>query len=183
MVKNETSKVNQKAYSSGPLVKTLNTEILSEDLTVCEEWSLSIDIKLPNRSIPKWKKVFSIQVNETVDFNGNSSIPTVWIRPDQSNIMLMIAYNTNNSQSYEYNITKKVNAGNWINLKLSQKSGLYEIMVDYKLVYNKTKFVPETWTTVNLVTGDINIKDNNSTIVHYRNFNFNTCKRRGKYRK
>ena len=167
-------------YSSGSSVTTLSTDILAKDLTLCEEWNLSIDLKVPSRSMAKWRKIFSVQVNETTHLKGDSSIPSVWIRPDQSNIMLMIAYNIKTSQSFKYNITKKVNAGNWVNLQINQMSGVYEIKVDYELVYSKTMFVPKTWKNVNLVTGDINGKANISTVVHYRNFKIDTCKRRGK---
>ena len=99
----------------------------------------------------------------------------------------MIAYNADSSQTYKHNITKKVNAANWINLKISRLSGVYEIKVDYKLVYNKTNSLPTTWTNVNLVTGHTKGKENISTIVHYRDFKVNTvdniCKTKGKNNK
>ena len=43
--KKETSKVKQIAYSSESSVKTLSTKTLAENLIICEEWSLSIDLK------------------------------------------------------------------------------------------------------------------------------------------
>ena len=178
--KSKKSKLEHKAYSSSSSVTTLSTETLAEDLHICEDWNLSIDLKLPERSMTEWRKIFGVQVNETTDLTGGSRIPTVWIRPDQSNIMLMLAYSINTNQSYTYNITKKVNAGNWMNLKISQVSGVYEIKVDYKLVYDKNNSMPKTWRNVKLLTGTTNGKENISTIVHYRNFKINTCKAKGK---
>ena len=92
----------------------------------------------------------------------------------------MIDYKKDTSHSYKYNITTKVNVGNWLNLGISQMSGVFEIKVDYKLVYNKTNSVSKTWTSVNLVTGNTNGKEDNSTAVRYRNFKINTCKTKGK---
>ena len=177
-VKNETSKVKQMAYSSGSSVTTLSTGTLAKDLTICEEWDLSIDLKLPNRSTTEWRNIFSLYVN-TITGQPDQRILAVFVRLDYSNVVLMISYNTNTSQSDKYNLTKKVDAGNWINLKINQKREVYEIMVDYKLVYSKTEFVPKAWTNMNLVTGDIIGKDNISTIIHYRKFKINSCKTRG----
>ena len=172
--KNETTKVEEKIYSSGLSVSTLSTDTLAKDIKICEEWNLSIDLKLPNRSTKDWIKVFSFQFNwhntTTTGIIGDLSIPAVWIRPDKSNLMLMIKYNIDTIQSYDYNLTKKVNKDNWINLKISQISGEYKVKIDYELVYNKTNSVPKTRTGVNLVTGTINEKKNISTIVYYRNF-------------
>ena len=170
----------RKAFASGSTVTSLTTGILAQDLTVCEEWNLSIDLNLPNRSMTEWTRVFSAEVSETTDLTGGSRIPTVWIRPDQSSFMLMIAYIINTNQSYVYNITKAVDAGNWINLKISQTNGIQEIKIDYELVYNKANTVSKTWTRMNLVTGNTNGNENLSTNVHYRNFEINTCKTKGK---
>ena len=132
-------------------------------------------MKLPNRSQTKWTNVFNVQVNETTDLKGDSIIPAVWVRPDQSNFMLMIAY-----KNYTYNITTKVHEGNWINLKISQANGVQTIKLDYELVHNKTNSVPKTWSNVNLVTGNTNGMEKLSTVVHYRNFEIKTCKTKGK---
>ena len=178
-VKKETAKVKHEVYSSGSSVTTLSTKTLAEDLTICEEWKLSIDLNLPNRSTTEWKNIFSLYVDKNTG-HPDQHILAVSVRPDQSNIMLMIAYEMSINQKLTYSITKKVNAGNWINLKISQMSGMYEIKVDYKLVYNKTNSVSKTWTSVNLVTGNTNGKEDNSTAVRYRNFKINTCKTKGK---
>ena len=175
-VKQETSRVKHKAYSSGASVVKLSPEILAEGLTVCKEWKLSIDLKLPSRSIAERRKILSVKgIN---DVNKDSIIPVVWIRPYQSNFMLMVAYNAN--QTYMYNITKAVNLGNWINLKMSQIAGKQKIKVDNKLVHEKTNSVLKPWTNVSLVTGNFGEQENVSTIVHYRNFEISTCKKQGK---
>ena len=180
-MKNEKSKVKHKAYSSGSSVTPLSTKTLAKNMTICEKWNLSIDLKLTSRSTTEWTNVFSLYVNQNTG-KLDQRILEVSVRPDQSKLMLMLAYKIDTSQSYEYSIRKKVNEGNWINLKISQKSGVYEIMVDYKIVYNKTYVKPKLWRDVNLVTGNVNGKDNSSTIVHYRNFEIITCKTRGKIR-
>ena len=139
-----------------------------------------MDVRLLNRSMTEWTKLLSVQVNETTDLTGESRIPTVWIRPDQSNVMLKIEYGIDTNQSYTYNVTQKVNAGNWIKLKISQMNGRQEIEVDYELFYNKTNSIPKTWTSLSLVTGTTNGEVNTSTFVQYRNFEINTCKSTGK---
>ena len=103
----------------------------------------------------------------------------VSVRPDQSKLMLKLAYKIDTSQSYEHSIRKKVNAGNWINLKISQMNGRHEIKVDYELVYNKTNPVPKTWTSLSLVTGNAGKTESILTSVHYRNFEIDTCKTKG----
>ena len=182
-MKKEARKFNRKVYSSGSSIKVLNTKILAKDLTICQQWNLFIDLKLPNRSTTEWENIFSVQVLETNDLTGGSRIPTVWVRPDKSNFMIMIAYNINTSQSNVYNITKKVNMGSWISLKISQTSDTQEIKIDYKTVYNKTSSVSKTWTLMNLVTGNTDGKENLSANVQYRNFEINTCEPKGKNKK
>ena len=178
-VKKETAKVKHEVYSSGSSVTTLSTKTLAEDLTICEEWKLSIDLKLPNRSTTEWKNIFSLYVDKNTG-HPDQHILAVSVRPDQSNIMLMIAYEMSINQKLTYRITKKVNAGNWINLKISQMSGMYEVKVDYKLVYNKTNLVPKSWTNVKLITGKTSDKKNTSIVALYRNFKINTCKTKSK---
>ena len=94
--------------------------------------------------------------------------------------MLMINYDMSTNQRLTYNITNKVNIDNWINLKISQMSGVYEIKVDYKLVYNKTNFAPTSWTNVKLITGKTSGKENTSIVALYQNFKINTCKTKSK---
>ena len=79
-------------------------------------------------------------------------------------------------------MTTKINADNWINLKINQISRVYEIFVNYKLVYN-TRSVPKTWANLDLVMGNTNgssIKEKRLAIVQYRNFEIKTCSVQGK---
>ena len=123
----------------------------------------------------EWRNIFNVQVIETT--TGGPRVPTVWIRPDQSSLMVMIDYNNTNQI---YNVTMKANPNNWINLKVSQLNGVQEIKVDYKLVFNTTNSVSKTWARVNLVTGNTSGKENIFANVHYRNFEINTYKTKGK---
>ena len=167
---------NHKAYSSGSLVTILSTETLAEHLTLCKDWNLSIDLKLPNRSSTEWRNIFSLyQKNGQLD----QRVLAVTIRRGQSYVWLMVEYDAYTNQNYKQIHTKKVNAGNWINLKISQMNGLHEIKIDYKLVYTQTNFTLKVWTNVYLVTGNNYGKQNFSTTVYYRNFKIETCKTTG----
>ena len=186
--KKEKLNVKHEVYSSSSSVTTLSTKTLAEDLNICKEWKLSIDLKLPNRSTAGWINVLDLDKlsNFEKSYRKNMKntrqldqrILAVSIRSDQSKSMLRTA--TGFATQFVYDITKKVNAGNWINLKISQISGLYEIRIDYKLVYNETNFAPKTWTNVNLVTGRTHDKENVMTIAQYRNFKVNTCETKSK---
>ena len=142
---------------------------------ICEEWDLSIDLKSPNQSATELQKLFSLQsVKATTNLTVGPSIVEVWGQRNKSNLMIMISFNTDTNQSHSYNFTRKVNAANWINLRISQISGGQEVKVDYKLVYRQTKSVSKTWTNVNLVT------ENTTTFIQYRKLKINTCKTKGK---
>ena len=151
--------------------------MLATNLTICGDFDLSIDLKFPNRSMSKLTKLFSLQVtNGTRNTNGltvGSSILTVSVQPSQSDVTLMITYIIDKNQTFKCNVTKKLKADNWINLKISQKSGVYEIKLDYHLVYNKTNPSPKRWPNVELRTGNNYGMENTSAIVNYRNLEFN----------
>ena len=177
--KKETARAKHEVYSSGSSVTTLSTKTLAEDLTICEDWMLLIDLKLPNRSATDLRSIFGLYIDKNTG-QQDQHILAASIRPDQSNVMLMIAYDMSTNQRLTYNITNKVNIDNWINLKISQMSGVYEIKVDYKLVYNKTNFAPTSWTNVKLITGKTSGKENTSIVALYQNFKINTCKTKSK---
>ena len=187
--KSEKLKLNRKAYSSGSSVKKLGTEILAENLTICAEWNLSIDLKLPSRLGTEMRSIFSLYAKNNTGQLGQLVL-TASIRPDQSNVELIIAYKLDDkspinssksrSQNNRYNITKKVNESNWIQLKISQMNEVYEINLDSELVFNKKIRAAKTWKNVKLVTGKAREKDKISTVVYYRSFKINTCKARGK---
>ena len=168
-----------KVYSSGSSVTAQSTDILAESLTICEDWNLSIDFEMPNRPITERKTFLSIHANKNFG-KPDQRMLAVSIQSDQSRVMLVIAYRMDTNKSFKYKTTKKVNAGNWVNLKISQMSGVYEIKVDYKLIYSKTNTLSKTWTNMNLVTGNINGTETNTTKVYYRNLKVTTCKTEGK---
>ena len=178
-VKKETAKVKHEVYSSGSSVTTLSTKTLAEDLTICEEWKLSIDLKLPNRSTTEWRNIFVLYDDKSTGQLDQHSL-AVSITSDQSRVTLLIVYRIHTSKISKYKIRRKVNSNNWINLKISQMSGVYEIKVDYKLVYNKTNFAPTSWTNVKLITGKTSGKENTSIVALYQNFKINTCKTKSK---
>ena len=177
-VKKETTKVQHEVYSSGSSLTTLSTNTLAEDLTICEEWKLSIDLKFLNGSTTEWRNIFGLYVDKNTG-QLDQRLLAVSITSDQSRVMLLINYRIHTSKSYKYKISKKVSSNNWINLKISQMKGVYEIKVDYKLVYNKSnqqQFAPTTRTNVKFVTGKPSGEENTSILLHYRNLKINTCK-------
>ena len=176
-IKNE--KLDHKTYASDSLVTTFSTEILSENMTICKEWKLSIDLKLPNRSTKEWRNIFVLYDDKSTGQLDQHSL-AVSITSDQSRVTLLIVYRIHTSKVSKYKIRKKVNSNNWINLNLSQMKGVYEIKVDYKLIHNKFNFAPTTWTNVKLITGKTSGKENTSIVALYRNFKINTCKIKSK---
>ena len=120
---------------------------------------MSIDLKLPDQSTALWKNVFGLQVEGTADQTDGSRIPAVWIKAGPADVMLhitnMIATESNPvTHNYQYDLQAKSNTGNWFNLKLSQKDGLYEIKIDDELVHSVLNTEPKTYTNVKLVTGN-----------------------------
>ena len=87
--KKEITNVNHEVYSSGSSVTTLSTKTLAENLTICEEWKLSIDLKLPNRSTTERRNMFSLYVDKNTG-QQDQHILAVSARPGQSNVLLMI---------------------------------------------------------------------------------------------
>ena len=155
----------------------LSTNTLDTNIIMCEDWVFSIDLKLTKQSAANWRSVLSFQVLSSqpeVISNGTRML-AVLIRQDESNFMLMVDDKIhNNTSSYTYNITENFN--NWINLKISQTNGVYEIRVDYKQVYNIPNSISNTWYKASLVprneTGFIPV------VGHYRNFDIITCPRK-----
>merc|ERR1712048_1203469 len=59
--KKKTAKLINKLYSSGSSVTILSTTKLATNLTICEEFNLSIDLRLRNQSISEWITIFSLE--------------------------------------------------------------------------------------------------------------------------
>ena len=145
---------------------------------MCTDWSLSIDLKLSNQSTTKWSNILSLQAKGSASMTADFHIPAVWIRPNQKNVMLMVAYNLDTNPHYAFNITTRFNTGNWINLQMTQINGVFEIKVDYKKVYSIANSMPKKWRNVDLVTGNTNGTRYVLPIGYYRNFDIITCVRR-----
>ena len=181
-LKNETTETDEskteKVYSSGSSVMALGTQPVYTGFMICEDWALSVDLKLTNQSTTKWRKVFSLQNDGSSNLPHGSRIPAVWVRPDQSNVMLMVAYSIKTNPTFTFNITTKFNTGNWINLKISQINGIYEVKVDYRPVYRVSSSIYNTWNKVNLAIGDTYGTLHLSAVGYYRNFDIITCKRK-----
>ena len=130
---------------------------------------------MPNQSTTEWRNIFGLYHYKKIT-QQYKLLLAVSVKTDQSKVTLKIDYRWDISKSYKHKITKKVNTNNWINLKISQMNGRYEIKVDYKLVYSKVIPVPMTSVDFKLITGKPGAKENISNIGHYRNFKINTCK-------
>ena len=145
---------------------------------MCKDWSLSIDLKLSDQYTTKWSNILSLQAKGSAGLAAKFHIPAVWIRPNQTNVMLMVAYNLDTNPHYAVNITTRFNTGNWINLQMTQINGVFEIKVDYKKVYSIANSMPKKWRNVDLVTGNTNGTRYVLPIGYYRNFDIITCVRR-----
>ena len=156
------------AYSSGSLITALDTKTLDTNLFICENWVVSIDLKLTEQSTTKWSNIFSLQLNSSVE------ILALWVRPNQSHLALLVDYNLNNTIKHSFNASIKFNIDNWLNVRVSQVNEVFEIKVDYRQVHNITNFTAETWRYVNIVTGNIN-ETEILAVAQYRNFDIVTC--------
>ena len=89
-----TSISSKSSYSSGPSAETISTQTLASGLTICEDWNISVDLKLPSQFAPTckwqtcgWPNIFSLQVNGTIDGEMGSRIPAVWIIPYKQDLI------------------------------------------------------------------------------------------------
>ena len=151
---------------------------------MCEDWVLSIDLKLTNKSTKEWSSVYSLSVlrfqpevfsNGSANLKNGSSLQAVWLRQDESNVMFTVVYNPIGIK-FTFNVTKKFD--NWINLKISHLDGVYKIKVDYKEVFNTKIVVSKMWYKIILVMGNANGTGFISAIGQYRNFDIITCPRK-----
>ena len=155
-----------------------SNKVLATGLTICEDWKLSVDLKLPNQLTDKWLNVFGIQVATARDSTYGGRIPAIWINAKKQDIYLHICNSMNNQLNVCYNTKTKWNTGKWINLKLSQTNGLYEIRVENKLVHQVVNQTPRMWNNVKVVAG--NTYNNNRFVPasgQYRDFKMKTCEK------
>ena len=171
-----------KIFSSGSSVtKMIGTKTLKTGLKLCEDWDLSIDLKLPNQSTTQWKNVFGLQVEGTTNEGPGSRVPAVFIQKDQAQVKLHVSYTPFGTKSnHYYNFPNSFNTGSFINLKISQNNKVYEIKVDDKLVHKATNPNPKSWSNVKVVVGNTYGKTFYSTALgDYRNFEIYTCSSSG----
>ena len=161
---------------SKPSAFTQN-KVLASGLTICEDWKFSVDLKLPSQPTNKWLNVFGVQVATAKHGTYGARIPAILIKANEKDIYLHICNSMNNQPSVCYNTKAKWNTGNWINLKLSQTNGLYEIKVENVLVHKVVNKTPRKWNNVKIVAGNIygRFGHYKPASGEYRNFKMNTC--------
>ena len=155
-------------------------EILATGLTICEDWKLSVDLKLPSQPTPYWLNVFGVQVWSAIYGTPGAFIPAVWILKNQKEIYLHICNAVVDNHNYCFNTQTKWNTGNWINLKLSQINGIYEIRVDNKLQHKVTNTQPRTWNNVSVVIGNSYASKKGKykpAVGEYQNFELDPCEK------
>ena len=169
-------KSKNKVFSSGPSVsKIVETKTLKKGLTLCEDWDLSIDLKLPSQSTSKWGNIFGLQVEGTANEKPGSRVPAVFTQKSVEHVKLHVSYTPLGAESnHIYVIPNRFDTGNWINLKISQNNKAYEIKFDDKLVHTEMNSSPQVWSNVKVVIG--NTYGNYSTALgEYRNFEIYSC--------
>ena len=164
------------------MTKVIETKTLKRGLTLCKDWDLSIDLKLPSQSTINWRNVFGLQVEGTTNEEPGSRVPAVFIEKAHPQVKLHVSYTPIGTKSnHVYNTQKNFNTGNWINLKISQHNKVYEIKVDDKLVHKVTNPNPKSWSNVKVVMGNTYGTTFYSTALgDYRNFEIYTCSSAGK---
>ena len=150
-------------------------------MAICENWDLSIDLKLPFQNPGEWINVFGVTIKnpdkENPALNGQS-LPAVWIHPSSSqlglNLRVSYWYTEVGSKYHPHDILTNYDWDSWINLKVSQTEGMYEVKVDDVSVHTISNSNTQAWENVKIVMGNTNgwyI----SAIGEYRNFEFRSC--------
>ena len=71
-------------YSSGNSVSTITTKVLKTGIKLCQNWELTIDLKIPDQSINHWTNIFGIQKENSVNMQTGSRLPALFIQEYQS---------------------------------------------------------------------------------------------------
>ena len=161
---------------------TIEPKTLATGLRLCDDWDLSIDLKLfmrpSNRN--REKNIFGLKVKGKTDLFPGSRLPSLFIKQGLNYIRLYASLITSSSESLVYG--KQGNAlatGKWHNLKLSQIDGLYVMKVNNKIVNLRSNTESQTWNNVELVMGDTYGKPNYASAVgEYRKFEIKSCQKK-----
>ena len=185
-----TSISSKSYYSSGPSAETISTQTLASRLTICEDWNISVDLKLPSQFAPtctwstcEWPNIFSLQVNGTIDGEMGSRIPAVWIIPYKQDL-IWIGISTQIGDEYgKWSQTPEIKTDQWVNLKISQRKDqatnewIFEVKLDNKQVYSISNSNPQNWSNVNVIMGNMYEKnESESAKGEYRSFELSSCK-------
>ena len=163
---------------------TIEPKTLATGLRLCDDWDLSIDLKLfmrpENRN--KEKNIFGLKVSGTNGYflDPGSRLPSLFIKKGLNYIRLYASLITSSSYSFVYgeqgNGPDSIAKGKWYTLKLSQVDGWYMMKVNDKIVHIKSNTKSQTWDNVELVMGDTYGKPNFAPAVgQYKNFEINSC--------
>ena len=104
----------------------------------------------------------------TKDGQYGSRIPAVWIGPGGLN---HISCALGDNWNYYFTPKTKYNTGRWVNLKISQVNGVYEVRIDDNLIHTANNAEAQIWRNVKVVIG--NTYDNyafKSSAGEYRKF-------------
>ena len=180
-------------FSSGPSVTKIESKTLATGLTLCNDWEISIDLKLSLNPVNKMKTktIFSLQVKGVNYPEKGSRIPSLFImkgrdyialwaslrgRPD-STVAIIYGFGQNhNGPNPEYFETKV-----WYNFKLSRINGRMDMKINNKIVKRRDNIQYKSWDNVDLVMGSTSSNSNEYVPAQgeYRNFEIKSCQIKG----
>ena len=175
-------------YSSGNSVSTIATKVLKTGIKLCQNWELTIDLKIPDQSINHWTNIFGIQKENSVNMQTGSRLPALFIQEYQSSqpnyyqthsLYLCIASEIGGNPNYPFKFIKW-QPDKWTNLKINQINGTFKIEIDgkeYKKVQNPK---PKEWNNVKIEMGNLYLPNMGiwyytASKGEYKNFKLRTC--------
>ena len=178
-------------YSFGSSVYQISEDkTIASRLKICEDWDLSIDLKLPVQNTDEWINVFGLTIEnpsewltEPFGIWSGSNIPAVWIQPKSENpglkLKLSVGYTPIGSRYYRHDDPTERDWDSWINLKVSQTSGMFEVKINNVIVDSISNSNPQDWNDVKIVMGNTygasGYGSYRSAVGEYRNFEIRSC--------
>merc|ERR1711937_995649 len=167
------------SFSSGSSVGTLGTEhTIATGLTMYENWSWSVDLKLPMDNIPTstWKSVFFIQVEGTDGLSQvGARLPSMFIDPLSSTHVRTAIHYTHQPNGqysrYENGENDFFSTNDWVNVAASQTNGLIEFRYNGNVVHTDINPNPVTFENVVIIMGR-QLGSFGIATGEYRNFQF-----------